>query len=863
MSPGAPAFADEPPAPRPEPGAPGAASQTGAAPRPTVTMPVLKSDEGAAYPQQALSEGFSEPVDVALILTIDASGVVTSAAVEKPVGHGFDEAALQAAQRLSFEPATRDGKPVAARTRFVYRFTPPPAVLSGRVVALDGTRESPLPGASVVVRDAGGRERATSAGPDGTWRVEDLPAGTYHVTVTAPDRVAHEADETLAPGQEAAVLDRLAPAAPEAGAGGAPDAGAPAEGEIEEVEVRGEKPPREVTKRTLDQREMNRIPGTNGDALRSLQNLPGVARPPAFAGLLVVRGSAPADTQYFVDGTPVPIVYHFGGLSSVVPTEMLDRIDFYPGNFSAQYGRAMGGIVDVGLAAPKKDRLHGFVELDLIDGRALVQGPLFDTGWTFSLAGRRSWLDVPLGPVLSATGAAVSVAPVYYDYQAILSRDFGSRSNVRLAVFGSDDRLAILLKNASASTPELTGSIGSHMGFWRAQALYRQRLTDDTELRVNGAFGEDYVEFNVGSLFFNITDWPITSRVELAHKLQRNLTMNVGFDVEYAPYTVAVQAPPPLMPGQPPPGPFGSAPPKYTSSSDSFYEPAFYAEWEATPWAGTRIVPGLRLDYTQSTRSWDLAPRLAVRQDLAREPRTTLKAGAGLFTQPPSPQQTNSVFGTPGLTSQRAYQYDVGVEHEFTRQIEASLEGFYKQLDHLVTQGLGNTGTGVIYGAEALVRYKPDEHFFGWLAYTLSRSTRRDAPGMPLRLSQFDETHVLTVLGSYRLGGGWEFGARYRLTSGYMYTPNTYGYYDENVSTYLPLQSQPLNNSRLPLFHALDLRVDKTWKYPWGSVAAYLDVLNVYNNANVAGISYDYNYTHTAYTNDLPFLPSLGVRVEM
>jgi hypothetical protein len=546
-----------------------------------------------------------------------------------------------------------------------------------------------------------------------------------------------------------------------------------------------------------------------------------------------------------------------------VPTEMLDRIDFYPGNFSAQYGRAMGGIVDVGLTDPKKDKLHGFVQVDLIDTRALVQGPLFDTGWTFALAGRRSWFDVWLGPVLSATGAGVSVAPVYYDYQAILERDLGKRSSIRFAFFGSDDRLDILLKTASASEPDLAGTISTHTGFWRAQALYRSRFSDNTELRVVGSVGEDYVAFTLGNIFLDVTSWPITSRVEVAQKLEKRLTMNVGFDLLYAPFNLSVQAPPFPKPGQPPAGPFSSQPPLATHNSSSLFQPAFYTEWEATPWAGTRIVPGIRLDYANDTKSWDIAPRFLVRQDVTRTPRTTIKGGAGLFAQPPQPQQTNGVFGTPGLSSNRAYHYDIGVEREFTRNIEASLEGFYKQLDHLVEQGLGNTGSGVIYGAETLIRYKPDDRFFGWLAYTLSRSVRRDAPGLPLRLSQFDETHILTVLGSYRLGNGWEFGARYRLTSGYMYTPQTYGFYDENIGTYVPLQSQPPFNSRLPLFHSLDLRVDKTWRFPWGKIGAYLDVLNVYNQGNVAGISYDYNSTHTSYANDLPILPSLGIRAEM
>src|SRR5690606_894554 len=188
--------------------------------------------------------------------------------------------------------------------------------------------------------------------------------------------------------------------------------------------VEGERPPREVTRRVIDKAEIERIPGTNGDALRSLLSLPGVARPPAIAGILLVRGSAPQDTQVFVNGIFVPLVYHFGGLSSVVPTEMLEKIDFYPGNFSARYGRVMGGIVDVGLRSPKNDGFHGMAQLDLIDARAMIEGPIpwTDNKWTFAAAGRRSWLDAWLGPALDAAGAGVTQAPRYYDYQFMVER---------------------------------------------------------------------------------------------------------------------------------------------------------------------------------------------------------------------------------------------------------------------------------------------------------------------------------------------------------------------------------------------------------------------------------------------------------
>jgi TonB family protein len=824
---------------------------------------VVKKNEGVTYPRRALDEGFREPVEVSLILTIDATGVVTRAVVEKPVGHGFDEAAVDAAQHLEFEPATKDGKPIAAKTRFLYRFTPPAAALAGKV--LTDASDRPIAGATVVIRDAAGQERTATTGPDGTWRFDGLVPGTYHVKITAPGRTPHEADEAVQAGEEASAVDRLTleGAAKPAATTAANDE------EIQEVEVHGEKPPREVTKRTLDQRELSRIPGTNGDALRSLQNLPGVARPPAFLGLLIVRGSAPQDTQYFVDGTPVPLVYHFGGLTSVVPTEMINKLDFYPGNFSAQYGRAMGGIVDVGLATPKDDRIHALAQADFIDARLMVQGPIADTGWKFAVGARRSNLDLWLTPILQATAAGVSVTPVYYDYQAVAERDLGKRSSLRLAFFGSDDKLDVFLPTASASEPDLAGTLGTHTGFWRTQALYRNKLSQDLELRLVGAVGQDYVDLNAGSIYFNLVDWNISSRVELADRISRAVTVNTGIDLLYSPYQLSAQLPPLPKPGQPPSGPFSAQPPLTTNSSNAIYEPAFYGEVEAVPWPGGRIVSGVRVDYTKDTSSWDISPRVVVRQDVADNPRTTLKGGAGLFTQPPQPQETNAVFGMSGLTSNRATHYDLGVEHEFTDHIDASLEGFYKQLDNLVELGLGNTGSGQVIGAETLIRYKPSDRFFGWIAYTLSQSLRRREPGAPLQLFQYDETHILTVLGSYRLGKGWEFGMRYRLSSGYMYTPEGYGFYDENIGTYLPLASYPAYGSRLPLFHALDVRVDKTWEFRWcgrcetpGKFSAYLDILNVYNQGNVDGISYDYNNTHTSYANDLPIIPSLGLRLE-
>jgi TonB family protein len=486
--------------------------------------PRLVRDEGARYPEQALREKLFQHVTVVLVLELDARGAVTRVDVEAPAGHGFDEAAAEAARRLQFEPATRNGVAVASRIRFQYSFAPPPPRLQGTVTSTAGR---PLGGAIVIVRTADGATSRTTSEPDGSWSFTGNASGPVHVEATAAGHQRVGADAQLVPGEIAQVVLRLPPAPLPPPADAAPDAGAP----VEEVVVHGPPPVREVTRRTMTSDEIAHIPGTRGDALASVQAMPGIGHSPAFSGQIIVRGSAPEDTNVFVDGTGVPLVYHFGGLSSVVPTELLDRLDLFPGNFSAQYGRGMGGVVDVALRDPQKDdRFHAMAQVDLIDARLIVEGPIAD-GWRFLAAGRRSWFDVWLGPILSK-GGGPSVAPVYYDYQAMVQKDFDAHQSFRLLFFGSDDQLELF--NGSGANPTFAGDLGDHTSFWRAQARYVNRFSRATELRATAAVGQDSIDIGLGSNYVKVDTTPITSRVELSEHFAPAVTMNVGMDLFFA-----------------------------------------------------------------------------------------------------------------------------------------------------------------------------------------------------------------------------------------------------------------------------------------------------------------------------------------
>jgi TonB family protein len=101
------------------PGKPAPAAQA------VVTPPRLKTASAATYPPEALAQRLEG--SVVLLVTIDKTGQVIEVAVASSAGHGFDEAAVEAAKKLVFEPATRGGENITSRISFEYPFHLPEA----------------------------------------------------------------------------------------------------------------------------------------------------------------------------------------------------------------------------------------------------------------------------------------------------------------------------------------------------------------------------------------------------------------------------------------------------------------------------------------------------------------------------------------------------------------------------------------------------------------------------------------------------------------------------------------------------------------------------------------------------------------
>lgn len=850
---------------------------TPAAP-PSTAAPRLTQFIQADYPADELAAG--REGSVLLELTIDATGHVTRAVVVQALSASFDQAALTAARNFVFEPARRDGTAVASVLRYRYRFSAAAAraAQQPRVHALlrasvRGRGDQPLAGATVTLTlpDESTRNATTDAG--GAFRFELEVVGNLRLAIRAEGYDPLSVTEAVADREDVSLTYRLTPTRPAAPATPqGPEPAAPAEAE-DEATVRARRPPREVTRQSLEFREILRMPGTGGDALRAVQNFPGVAR--AINGLLIVRGSTPQDTQIFADGTNIPLVYHFGGLSSVISTELLDRIDFYPGNYSARYGRAQGGIVDVGLRSPRRTGYRFVANVNLIDASLFAEGAI-TRNLSFAVSFRRSYIDAILGAVLTGVDAvSFTSLPVYWDYQALLEYRPTSRDRIRLAFLGSDDSLSLILNTPSEALPRFSGSFSTGIGFHAGQLLWDHTFSPSVSSRAMFSVNRNAINIGGGDVFgLDLIFLNFTGRYELTTQVNRHVRANVGLDITGGPAEIrfnGVRAPTEGQTFNP-----TALVRVSTQDADTLYRPGAYAEFEVTPNPRLRLIPSLRVDYTRDAdRSWAVQPRFSFRWEFVRD--WFLKGGVGVFNQPPQPQQSSSAVnsfnpastvGNPFLATQRSIHYGLGFEHNFSRYLSLSVEGFYKDLDDQViaqTSVRGpaylNSGIGRIYGAEILFRHRPSARFFGWLAYTISRSERRDSPQDAYRIFQFDQTHILTLIGSYRIGRGWEVGLRFRFVTGNPATPVAGAVFNGDSGIYTQIPGMPFSTRNAP-FHQLDLRVDKVWNFRRGNLDLYLEILNVYNNSNPEGIQYNYNYTQSTTITGIPFFPNLGLRFE-
>ncbi|RME29188.1 MAG: TonB-dependent receptor [Deltaproteobacteria bacterium] len=610
------------------------------------------------------------------------------------------------------------------------------------------------------------------------------------------------------------------------------------------------------------------LPGSGGDVVKAVQNLPGVNRAPLGTGQVLIRGTAPEDSATTLDGMPLPIVFHFGGLNTVVTSEVLEEVAFLPGNTSVRYGRILAGIVDLRTDPSIPEESRGTLSVDLFQASAFIEQRLSNRT-AVALSARRSYIDTVLSPVLSnATGTRFQ-APRYSDVNARLLHRTPRGDVVDAFFVGSSDAFRVIGTDESTGEDETT--IGLQTRFAKLRLLVRH--VDDSGIRHETTLiaGPEEQAFQVapdGDAFERPLD------LAVRHELFRappgdprdgsfGVGWRAGLDVQARRYRFLYDVPS-----------FGVR----EEGDIGILAPAAYVE-PTVRLSRWDLVVGLRADmFTTDTGYTETStdPRLSVRYHPGSS--TRLKMSAGRFSRFPEPREvTPSADGNPDLTEEVAWQTSVGVEQDIAEAWRVEVNAYDNHLQDLVsgnedafrffsgpppagpldTGPYANDGTGRSTGAELLVRFQADSTF-ALLSATVSRSVRRKRPDSDLVLFEYDQPVIVNALVSRDLPRNWKIGGRFRYGSGNPITPVVNRWFDADTGDWQPVYGA--EQERTPAFWQLDLRVDKSWEFRTWTLSTFLDLQNAtnHNNVEVVGTSDDY-YTEEP-VNGLPILPVFGVK---
>ena len=647
-------------------------------------------------------------------------------------------------------------------------------------------------------------------------------------------------------------------------------------------------PMKEVGQADLPTEELRQAPGAQGDAGKALENLPGVARPGLGGGELVVWGAAPEETRIVVDGMEIPMLYHTGGLRSTVNTGFVRSLALVPGGYGADYGRGLGGLVRIATRAPPVERYQGEVDVDVLDASFAGGTALGNRGGVI-VAGRFGYLDRILGGALSSDTRRLFPLPRYHDFQGkavLLLRD---DERVEAIFLTSSDTNSITGTAASPSAASQTSE--RDQSFSRLGVRYVRAFADGSGASLIPFIGWDHTERNqtAGTAFASesIDATVLGLRGEYVAPVSANSTLALGFDglVTWAKVKRAGSATLPAREGdvvafgQPISG--GANTDTWNASVGNL---APHLAWEFAP-GHWRVLPSFRYDgYVIATNrrapqtsvtpqvgtsrlSWSPAPRLAV----THQTRSWLRENAalGLYHQGPAPSDLSAVFGAPTLGVEHALHAVAGIGVDFGRRLTLEPTLFYRRMWGLVMRNpdpspplahaLVQDGVGRAYGAQVLVRLTPHPAISGWLAYTISRSERRQDSATSYRLLDEDQTHLLTAVGNAALAG-FVLGLRFRLATGMPRTPVVGSYLDVTTGQYQPIFGQQ-NSVRLPVFYALDLRIERRFHLRSLDIVPYVEVLNLTSHANVEEFAYDEQFASRSNITGLPILALAGVSI--
>lgn len=609
--------------------------------------------------------------------------------------------------------------------------------------------------------------------------------------------------------------------------------------------------------RALDPQKLAAMPNVRDDPFQMLRVLPGVAGDDVGAEFHL-RGGSIRQTLVRIDGMEVRELFHgrdFGGITGIVPLGLVDGMDVYLGGFPAEYGGRVSGVVDLDLRRAGKSGAHGQVGIDAVSARTLaeVHG---EKSSTF-LSVREGYLD----RVLEWVQDEAVIQPAYRDLmlRSVLRRN--ESEDLSWNYIRSEDHLffdddverhyvdADYLDHYLWSTWKHAGSSRVVSSATVYGALSKQLRSvgfdgrDDHNLtRVGGRLDLDIQASDIHLLKtgaqFEREGGRLSIRTDEIIEIDADGIIHAETNFE----------------GE--------------KSLERFRSSA-YVQDSIRPYESLALGLGLRVSHDDASGEVRWNPRTSFAWNFAEG--WTATGAWGKYDQPPDVQLSDE----PGLrlVSDRAAWAEhvvAGIKKSFGRTtlgVEAYAKDFHR-LDGVAKRTIaGNTeyyliSRGGASGLEMSFEHVSRGSSF-WLSYTVAKSEWGNVDHSFLR--DFDQRHALTASNTIHFGGSWDLGTTYVFHSGRPYTVESYRK-DSSQGAWL-LTEGPVNGSRLPQYHRVDLRLRRNFQFDGWNMGIYAEGLNLTNHENVLWYSWGFEPDPfgvrpvKSERTGMPALPTLGIEI--
>ena len=607
----------------------------------------------------------------------------------------------------------------------------------------------------------------------------------------------------------------------------------------------------------LSQEEITAYPGGNNDIAKVVQTLPGISGSiGGFRNDVIIRGGAPNENVYFLDGIEIPNINHFATQGSAGGPVGLLNVSFFEGvtvsasAFGAQYDNALSGVLQFDQRTGNDRSFNGNIRVSSSEAALTLEGPLFKgdqdrAKTTYIVSARRSYLQL----LFKAIG--LPFLPDYWDFQYKVNHEIDEYNSIYITGLGSIDDFSI--NELDEFDPEQQ-AVQDQVPIIRQQTnaaglSWRRRFKDNSGLMTTtlsfNTLANDFLRFtdnvNEEGLFFR------NDSRETEVRMRTRVTQFIG------PWTASYGAT--LIRGDYDNNTQDIVNEVTFSSALQLWRYGLFAQANRRL-ANNRIGLsfGMRADANNFTTEGGnllrtFSPRASFSYRLDRDGDWSVNASMGRYFKI-LPYTALGFLDDNGQFSNQDADYIqsdhlvAGIEYLVSPSARLTVEGFYKKYNDYpisVRDGISvankggdfevfgseaivSEGKGRSYGVEFLFQQKFTGKLYAIGALTFYRSEFTGLQGAYLP-AVWDNQVLVSVLAGYQFGRNWEVSGRYRYLGRAPFVPTDQ---DATLAAYpaIILDYSQLGTVRLDAFQQLDIRIDKKWNFQGFSLDIFLDIQN-------------------------------------